>query len=432
MKGWLWILAGVLASMVSWTYMHRILLPWEDFVNVQQGQVKAQMGDLYPRWVGTRELLLHGRNPYGPEVSHEIQMAFYGRAIEQSYDKPRFEIIDEQRFVYPLYVVFLLAPSVHGDFAQIQMWAPVLFGALTAISLWLWTKVLDWRPPALAAAGMAMLVLSSPQVAQGLRLRQLGLFVAFLIALASWSVTRERYVAGGILLALSTIKPQMVALVVFWFLLWSIGDWKKRWTLAAGFGASLVVLAGAAEWLLPGWPRFFFAGMKAYEKYSPIHTILSPVRMILGNWIGGVFSVLALAVLFAFAWAMRKAESDSREFAYALTTFFVANVLLMPLLTPYNQVCLLLPILMLLRDWKSLPRFGRAAVMGLLAWPWIAQAVLLMHPPQIYSQNQLPLLPSALLVLFPFVVGWLAITHRSRWVAASVFSEPRKSGAASI
>lgn len=399
--------------------MHRILLPWEDFVNVRQGQVKAQLGDLYPRWVGTRELLLHGRNPYGPEVSHEIQVAFYGRAIEQSYDKPRFEIIDEQRFVYPLYVVFLLAPSVHWDFAQMQMWAPVLFGAVTAISLWLWMKMLDWHPSWLAVAGMVMLVLGSPQVAQGLRLRQLGLFVAFLIALAAWCVTRKRYAVAGVLLAVSTIKPQMVALVLLWFLLWSIGDGRKRWPLAMGFAASLAVLAGAAEWLLPGWPGFFLAGMKAYGKYSPIHTILSPVRLVLGNWIGGALSLFALAVLFAFAWGMRKAEPDSREFAYSLTMFFVANVLLMPLLTPYNQVFLLLPTLMLLRDWKILPRLGRAAMIALVAWPWIAQAVLLIHPPNIHSQNQLPLLPSVLSILFPFLVGWLAIRHRARWSVAS-------------
>ena len=429
MKSWLWILAGVLASVVSWTYMHRILLPWEDFVNVQHGQVKVQLGDLYPRWVGTRELLLHHRNPYSPEVSHEIQMGFYGRAIEQSYDKPRFEIIDEQRFVYPLYVVFLLAPSVHWDFAQLQAWAPMLFGGVTAISLWLWMKVLDWRPPILSAVAMSMLVLSSPQIAQGLRLRQLGLFVAFLIAFAAWCVTRERYAMAGVLLAMSTIKPQMVALVLLWFLLWSIGAWKKRWPLATTFGISLVVLAGAAGWLLPGWPGFFLAGMRAYAKYSPIHTILSPVRMILGNWIGGAFSVLALAALLGFAWRMRKEEADSRDFAYTLIMFFVANVLLMPLLTPYNQVFLLLPILMLLRDWKTLPRLGRATTIALVTWPWITQAVLLVHPPNIHSQNQLPLLPSALLIVFPFLVGWLVITHRSRSRVA-LLREPRKSGAA--
>lgn len=416
-KSWLWVLAGVLASLVSWTYMHRVLLPWEEFVNVQQGKVKAQLGDLYPRWVGTRESLLHGRNPYSPEVSHQIQMAFYGRPIEQSYDKPRFEIIDEQRFVYPLYVVFLLAPTVNWDFAQLQGWAPVFFGALIAVSVWLWLRVLDWQLSPLVVAGGMMLVLSSPQIAQGLRLRQLGLFVAFLVALAAWCVTRERYAVAGVLLAISTIKPQMVALLVLWFLLWSIGNGRKRWPLALGFVISLVLLAVGAEWLLPGWPRFFLAGLAAYAKYFPT---TSPVRLILGNWLGGVLSVLALAVLLGFAWGMRKAEANSREFAYTMTLFFVASVLLMPLLTPYNQVFLLLPMLMLLRDWKILPRWGRTTMVALLAWPWTVQAILLMHPPQIHSQNRLPLLPSALLILFPFLVGWLAITHRSRWRAVCI------------
>jgi len=413
MRAWLWLLAGIVASIVSWTYMHRILLPWENFVNVQQGQVKAQLGDLYPRWVGTRELLLNGRNPYGPEVSHEIQMAFYGRPIEQSYDKPQLEIIDEQRFVYPLYVVFLMAPSVHWDFAQLQSWAPVLFGAVTVISLWLWMRVLDWHPPRLAAAGMVMLVLSSPQIAQGLRLRQLGLFVAFAIALASWCMTRQRYAIAGVLLAISTVKPQMVALVLLWFLLWSLGDWRKRWPLAAGFGGSLAVLVGGAEWLLPGWPRFFLAGLAAYAKYFPT---TSPVRLILGNWIGGALSVLALTALVAFAWRVRKAEADSREFTGSLAFFFVATILVMPLLTPYNQVLLLLPIALLLRDWNKLPRVGRLGLTALLAWPWIVQAILLVHPPQIDSQNRLPLLPSVLVLLFPFLVGWLGITQRSRWL----------------
>lgn len=416
MRGWLWLVAGVLASVISWTYMHRILLPWEDFVNVKQGQLKAQLGDLYPRWVGTRELLLNGRNPYGPEVSHEIQMAFYGRPIEQSYDKPRFEIIDEQRFVYPLYVVFLLAPTVHWDFEQMQAWAPVFFAAVTAISLWLWMKVLGWRPRWPAAAGMVMLVLSSPQIAQGLRLRQLGLFVAFLVALACWCVIRQRYAIAGVLLAISTIKPQMVMLLLLWFLLWSFGDWRRRWPLGAGFGVSLALLAGGAEWRLPGWPRFFLAGLLAYTKYFPT---TSPVRLILGNWIGGALSVLAAASLVAFAWAVRKAEADSREFAYTLALFFVANTLLMPLLTPYNQVFLLLPTLMLLRDWNQLPRLGRAGLAALLAWPWIMQVILLMHPPQIDSPNRLPLLPSVLVILFPFLVAWLVIARRSLWLTAS-------------
>src|SRR5712671_7261031 len=74
--------------------------------------------DLYPRWYGTRELLLHNRDPYGVEVSRELQIAFYGRVLDPS--RPR-EPRDQQRFAYPLYVVLLLAPTVDMDFHTVRI-----------------------------------------------------------------------------------------------------------------------------------------------------------------------------------------------------------------------------------------------------------------------------------------------------------------------
>jgi hypothetical protein len=409
MRTWLWFVLAVLASAVSVAYMHRVLLPWEYYVNVQHGRLKEQMGDLYPRWVGTRELLLNGRNPYGKEVSQQIQMAFYGHPIEQTYDKQASEIVDEQRFVYPLYVVLLLAPTVHADFAQLQTWAPVVLAVLLAISVWLWLGVLRWRPPTLAAAALTLLVLSSPQIAQGLRLRQFGLLVAFLLALATWCVTRQRYFIAGILLALSTIKPQMMALCLLWFLVWSIGESRKRWPLAAGFGIALALLTGVAEFLLPGWPRYFVEGLDAYRKYFPT---TSPLRLMLGNWLGGALSVLVVAALLALAWRNRKVAADSLEFLQMLALFSIASTLVLPLLTPYNQALLLLPVILLLRDWNQLPRLGRIAFTALVAWPWIISLALLLHPPQLDSLSRLPLLPSALVLLCPFLVAGLTMIRQ--------------------
>jgi hypothetical protein len=362
------------------------------------------MGDLYPRWVGTRELLLNRRNPYGKEVSQQIQIAFYGHAIEQTYDKPESAIIDEQRFVYPLYVVLLLAPTIHTDFAQLQFWAPVVLAVLVVLSVWLWIAVSRWRPPPLVVVASALFVLSSPQIAQGLRLRQLGLFVAFLFALATWCVTRNRYFIAGVLLAISTIKPQMMALCLVWFLLWTFGAWKKRWPLAAGFGSALALLVGTSELLLPGWPRDFVAGLNAYRKYFPT---TSPVRLLLGNWIGSALSVLAVIALLAVAWRNRTPAADSREFIQVLALFSIASTLFLPLLTPYNQILLLLPVIMLLRDWNTLPRPGRLAFTGLVAWPSIASLALLAHPPRLDWLSRLPLLPSAIVLLLPFVLSWL-------------------------
>lgn len=410
MKACAWLLLALAACAVSWTYMHRVLLPWEHYVNVEHGQWKEQMGDLYPRWVGTRELLLNRRNPYSAEVSHEIQIGFYGHPVEQSYNKPASEILDEQRFAYPVYVVFLLAPTIHLEFAALQAWMPVLLGFLTAGSVLLWISVLRWRPPPWIVIAIVMLVLSSAQLAQGMRLRQLGLLAAFLVALATWCVVRQRLLLGGILLALATIKPQFVVLCLVWFLLWSVGDWKSRWRLVAGFAASLGVLAGVGDILVPGWVRYFLAGMEAYQRYFPLGT-QSVLRVILGNWIGGVLSLVAVVALLGYAWRRRRVRADSGEFLQIVSWFFVTATLVLPLLTPYNQVLLLLPILILIREWVRLPRWERLGFALFLAWPLVAMVVMLVLPPQLDSMRRTPLLPSAALPLFPFLVGWLTFTR---------------------
>ena len=384
--------------------MHRILLPWEYYVNVKQGQLKAQLGDLYPRWEGTRELLINGRNPYGREVSDKIQTGFYGHPIVQAYNKPANEIVDEQRFVYPVYVVFLLAPTIHVDFDRLQFWTPVGLAFLTAASIWIWMGALRWQPPALAFISLVLFVLSSPQVAQGLRLRQFGLLVAFLLALASWCVTRKQYFLAGVLLAISTIKPQMAAFCVVFPLLWSLGAWKKRWPLAAGFVIALGSLVGGGELLLPGWPRYFLEGLAAYSKYFPT---TSPIRLLLGNWAGGILSVFIVTGLIAFTWRNRTVEPDSPDFSRWLALVLITSTLVLPLLTPYNQVLLLLPFLLLIRDWGTLPRSGRIGLAALVAWPWIVSLALLIHTPQLTSPNRLPLLPSLLALLMPFAVALL-------------------------
>jgi 4-hydroxybenzoate polyprenyltransferase len=76
-------------------------------------------------------------------------------------------------------------------------------------------------------------------------------------------------------------------------------------------------------------------------------------------------------------------------------------------MTPNNQVLLLLPLMFLLRDWKRLPRAGRIAFTVIAAWPWLASLFMLFSPPTIESSSRMPLLPSALVLLFPFLMAAL-------------------------
>ncbi len=408
-KRWLWLLLSLLTAVTAWTYMTRVLAPWEYYFNVEAGTMKASLGDLYSPWSGSRALLLHGKNPYGPEVTHEIQMAFYGHDIVQSYE-PRAKIIDEQRFAYPVYLVFLLAPTVYMSFERLQAVAPLILAAAVGGGVWLWISFLRWRRPAIMASATALFVLASPQIAQGLRLRQLGLIVGCLLALAVWLVGRDSLVLGGAVLALSTLKPQMIALPLSWFLLWIVGDWSKRWRLLVSFCATLVLLVGAGELILPGWPRDFLAGLAAYRKYGPFSSLL---QLALGNSAGAVVAAVVVAGLLGWGWMNRKHSADSPEFAFTLAPFFAGTALAFPLIPPFNQVLLILPALIVVRDWGRMPTPARAAFAVCVSWPWIASLALLASRPDLKSLRAIPLLPSVLVLFLPFLLPILLVARRN-------------------
>ena len=112
MKPWLWFLLAVAASVVSWSYMRRVLLPWEYFVNVQRGQLKVQMGDLYPHWWEHTNSIEQPQ----PLRKRSEQRGFRGGFMvvpsNRVMTEPALEIIDEQRFVYP--IIRSVSAGAHG------------------------------------------------------------------------------------------------------------------------------------------------------------------------------------------------------------------------------------------------------------------------------------------------------------------------------
>jgi Glycosyltransferase family 87 len=202
-------------------YVQRILIPYQQRDAELHNRPRGNLSDLYPRWLGARELLLHGRDPYSPEITREIQTGFYGRPLDPASPE---DPMDEQRFVYPVYVAFLLTPTVGLSFDLVQTAFLWLLVVLTAASVPLWLEFLQWR---LAAGGVllaVLLVLGSFPVVQGVKLQQLSLLVGFLLALSAALLVRGHLFSSGILMAIAMIKPQLVIAVAGWLFLWAISD----------------------------------------------------------------------------------------------------------------------------------------------------------------------------------------------------------------
>jgi hypothetical protein len=406
----IWLLLGLLVGGITGLYMSRVLEPWNDYIGAQPGGLKAQMWDLYPRWVGARELLLHGRNPYGPEVSGEIQMAFYGHIIVQDYRDTGHKVIDEQRFAYPVYVVFLMAPFMYVDFGEVLRWAPFVLGLLAAFCVPLSLGLLRWRLPWTAVAAITLFVVSSPQIVQGMRHQQLAVVVGLAIIAGAWCIRKNHLLCAGAVLAWSTIKPQMAFFPLCFFLVWVIGDWSKRWRLFAGFLVTLAILFGAGELILPGWIGYFIDGALAYRKYFPLCSLLS---FALGHALGQILGTGIVLAVLILAWRNRGFAADSREFVTTFSFFLMATMLAFPLFTPFNQVLLILPVMLLLHDWSRLPKFSRLLFVACIGWPWIASSLLLLFPPPLNPPNELPLLPLLTGSFFPIILPFLLATRRN-------------------
>ena len=135
---------ALLLAASMWFYVQRVLIGYQMSYAAAHGVPRGNLSDLYPRWLGARELLLHHRDPYSAEVTREIQIGYYGRTLDSTRpEDPR----DLAGFAYPVYVVFLLAPTVTLPFSIVQTGFRWLLIALTAASVPLWLRTFRWRLP---------------------------------------------------------------------------------------------------------------------------------------------------------------------------------------------------------------------------------------------------------------------------------------------
>src|ERR1700723_2774159 len=191
---WL-VLAAAVCAVGTWSYAARVLIPHQISDAGAHGIPRGNLSDLYPRWLGARELLLHDRDPYSAEVTREIQTGYYGRPLDAS--RPT-DPIDQQAFAYPLYVVFYLAPTVRVDFGVVQKAFFWILVVMTAASVPLWLRLLGWRAAPWVQASIMAFTLGSLPVLQALKLQQLTLLVAAMCGGALALLVSGRPVAAGI------------------------------------------------------------------------------------------------------------------------------------------------------------------------------------------------------------------------------------------
>jgi len=399
-----------------WLYVQHVLIPYQKNQGPMRQSPRGNLSDLYPRWLGARELLLHHRDPYGADITREIQIGYYGRLLDPTRPgDPR----DQQGFAYPVYVVLMLAPTVTLPFGTVHTLFFGLFAILTAVSIPLWLRTLRWRVSSTAMIIWILLTLGCFPAIQGLKLQQLTLLVAALVAGSMNALARRQFVLAGLLLALATIKPQLVFLLILWLSIWVLGDWRARQRVLWSLAITAFALVAAGELLLPGWITEFRTAMKDYYRYtgggiSVLDVMLSPM------W-GRITSVLLVGMALIFAWRNRKDSEESPAFQWSLCFVLATTLLVIPMFAPYNQLLLLPGAMMAVRAkrelWQKsrLSRFFCSVTALSVGWPFFAAACLVaalafLPGPTVQKAWGLPFYPS---FAIPIMVYALLLVSRS-------------------
>jgi hypothetical protein len=372
---WL-VLAAVLAAAGVWLYAQRVLIRYQLADAAAHGRPRGNLSDLYPRWLGAKELLLHGRDPYSTEVAREIQAGYYGRPLDPS--RPN-DPTDEQGFAYPVYVVFCLAPTIGLPFALVQKSFFWILLVLTSASTLLWLRVLRWSAPLWTQISLLALTLGSVAVMQGLKLQQMSLLVAGLVAIAIALLVMDYAVAAGVLLALASMKPQLVMLLLVWLAIWTMADWRRRYRGAVSFLATMAILIAASEWYLPHWIPRFWQAVREYQSYTGAMSVTD--KLIGAPW-SRVLELLTFAATMRACWGERRQAANTSAFAFTISLVLATTILLVPTYAPYNQVLLIPAMLLLVKERRTIWQRSVAnrvlfvITSGLILWPWMSSTVL--------------------------------------------------------
>lgn len=246
--------------------------------------------DFFVRWLAGREYLLHGTNPFDQSVAEQAQTSMFGR-LARPGDK------DEAYFAYPLYTLYFFWPLSLLPYAWAQaIWMTLLQFMLLAVTI-LSIRLSGWRPVGWLFWLTVFWGILFYNGARAIILGQFSILVALALLLGLWAIKQRQDGWAGIFLAITTIKPQMIFLVLLFLLLWALA--RQRWRIVMSFGISMLALVASSMSLVPSWPVDFINNARAYSGYVAFGTPLENLlHYLLPGSLAGPLTIILSALFF--------------------------------------------------------------------------------------------------------------------------------------
>jgi hypothetical protein len=254
-----------------------------------------------------------------------------------------------------------------------------------------------------------------------MKLQNLSMVAALFISATLVALAASHLRLAGILLAVATIKPQFLILLMPALVIWSLGDWHTRQRFFWSFSATVGAVILASELVMPGWIGSFLNIVRAYKQYTYGHSLLDV-------WFGQKAGFIASAGLTLFVltlcWRRRSCSPRSPGFMLVTGMALGATLVVIPTLEPHAQLLLLPGFLFVLRYsqpiWQSgkLARLLLVATWSLLGWEWLAAAGMMFAgiwvcPGVLLRFWMLPLYSSPLLPFGVFILSAFLLLMKS-------------------
>lgn len=291
--------------------------------------------DFYNHYAAGRALFVSQMSPYHPEVTHTIQMAIYQRPAKPGED--------QFAFVYPPYHLLLLFPFFFLTFD----WAQALWLAINVVLITTGVLIAIPHPP----KWLLFSVLFLYPFSFGLIMGTIAVFLGFLVLLLYRCLSgptrpsQTLQILLGALLAWATCKPQFIWLYAILFVI--TGFKFKYWTFLVSLLVSLVALVAISFWLVPGWVPQIAGNLLAYSQNNhSLPTVTSFLLLLFSPKTAFVLSgiiilaILAVTTRLILSWWHKKLATLPLFAWVGLATYLIH-----PNSAPYEQITMILPVL---------------------------------------------------------------------------------------
>ncbi len=302
-----WVLFSLLGLLII------IGLTW---VNYSFAENNPGGNDFLVHYVGTRSLLFEGISPYSDEVAVRIQTAAYGHPAQGNEH--------ELRVAYPLYSILIFTPfSMVGDYGFARaIWMTTLELALIGMTF-IAVKLAEWKPSLWLQAILLLFALTWYHAIRGVVNGNAVILIAFLLTTIFLLIKKNNDRIAGLLLAVTTIKPHLVVLVIIYIFVWCV--YQGRWMLLRWFFGTLAlfILIGVA--IIPNWILQNIWEILKYPAYNPAGTLAEAISQwvpgLAKQFTWGIAGVLGLMLI--FEWVAGRKAGYSRFLWVALLTLMI-------------------------------------------------------------------------------------------------------------